>query len=159
MTKKQHKNFNMNETTNLIFKISYIVITIFVVGFVLFICTRPFQINSYDEMKQVSYEEYKTKKAEEYYVMIYADGFEKSAWYEDIASEYADYVRTHSGVMPIYGYDFHERGNSKILTDLNISNENQTKVIRLLKISKGSVSKSYTDWDDIHNELTSAMSK
>lgn len=150
---KKSKEFNIN----LVFKIAYAVVTVFVVGFVLFICTKPFQINTYEEMKQVSYSEYKDKKPETYYVMIYSENFEVSNWYEDIATEYADFVRTHSGMTPIYGYDYDAKGNGKIRNDLNITEENTKKVFQLLKIENGTVSEKFADWDDIHNELTDAM--
>ena len=142
------------DSTKLIFTISYAVVTVVALVFVLVLCAKPFKMSNYDDLKQVDYKDYKTQKAEEYYVFVYADSRTGNDWYNDIVIQYANKSRTLSNYAPIYGYDLEATGSSRLESELSLKG-----VPALLYIKSGSVSKTYTTWADIRNTLADAMNQ
>lgn len=159
---KKNENRNIN-TTNLLFIIGYIVVTVVVLFFTLWFCAKPFVISDYSEMKQLNYNNYLDAKQDEYYIIIYSDEYYASSLYEDIVVEYANYARTHSDAVKIYAYNYDTKGNDKIKSSLTSSTDSD--VVRLIKVVTSSSSTSHElesktglkTWKDIHNTLNEAM--
>ncbi len=145
---------NQIDLTKLIFLVSYCVITLVALIFVVTVCVRPFKITNIDDLKQVEYKEYKSQDADEYYVFVYSEDEVDHNWYKDLVVQYANKARTLSNYSPIYGYDLDAPTNSKIKNDMTL-----TEVPTLLLIKNGSVSSTYKTWAEIRNALTEAMNK
>lgn len=166
MNTEQNKNLNYNKIINIAFIALAVLLTVIALMFVWINIGQPFKIGSVNEMKDATYENYKTKKGIKnednetiYYLYIYSTAYKQDDWYDDIVVEYANYARTHSTATPIYAYNYDIEGNEKILSDLGSSTKLGTDIPGLVLIKNGNISTKYFTWTKLSNELTSAMNK
>ena len=135
------------------------IVTVLLLGLLIYNVSKPFKYAHYDDLKVVNYENYKTQNDnDEYYVFVLDGQSKKAPMLEGIVVQYANYSRTHSSARDIYLYDYRAEGNSKILTDLSITTSSD-KLPGLILIKGGKVSSKYLSYSDASNELAKAMNK
>lgn len=156
LTEKKHLKW---DTASIIVLVGAALVTLVLIGLLIFNVARPFKYAHYDDMNEVVYEDYKKQDAEEYYVFVLDGNSPKAQMVESLVVQYANYARTHAGAKDIYIYNFHAEGNTGIASDLAISGNTEKNLPGLITIKKGSVGKKYLNVSDLSNELAKAMGK
>lgn len=143
---------------SIIYWLAFAIITIICLSFVCVESCKPFKITEYSELKQVTYDNYKTQSQGEYYVFIYDNEATSNDWFKEVVLDYANMARTKSDKLPIYGYDYRAENGSNIKGDLAIT-EFDTQVPGLFKVKDGKVTTKYLSYSKTMNELTQALGK
>ncbi len=155
---------NKSNLTNIIFLVTILAITIFLVVFVFITIGKPFVIKDFDDIKTVSVDNYKTcdKKHSEYYVLVYNFDENKDEQIKEIVLAYANFARTTADAKPIYILDYKKNHAIVNANNLNITSANlSSKLPALVLVKDGAVSSSDTknSISTINQALTTAMNE
>ncbi len=161
---KQNNNKNAKKSgiKNLDLYIILASITVLAIITAILLWTRPFEAKSFEEIKDVTVENYNTQNnnEKEYFVLLWDSRQKVDERLSECAVRYAEYARTHENAPAIYVIDYRDDKDIINSSNFNISSVNlETNVPCLGTIStSGSVTNKKTNVSDICNLLEDYMS-
>lgn len=150
------------KVSGIIFLGAIIAITLFLAIFTFVTIGKPFVISNFEDMKQVTVQNYKEQSEDDYYIIIYNEDSYKHELIEEAVIEYANYARTTSSAPKIYAMNYKTNLDISNANHLNIAEKNlDSNIPTLIKISKNAVvsSDTKTTVSTINDTIVKLMNK
>lgn len=140
--------FKRNKLNNIIILSGFAAIALFMIIFTIIMITPVFTIDSYDDMKEITYAEALTQKKDSYYVAFVDENDANSEELEAAIAHYAEYARIGGGDK-IY----------VVFTNKKENSSSTYKAPTLIYVSDGKASETFKSPATIMNKLNDLINK
>lgn len=149
--------------TSIIFIVFIAVITLFIIAFTVYASDcSPFNIDSFEEIKEVSIDDYKEQDEAEYFVFVYNTESDKHAELVEMVLEFANENRFFWSKKQIYILNYNMNKDIISKDHMNITNTEtsiKNNIPALLLIKDGKISETKTTVSTIKTALYNNMDK